>query len=129
MISFAHIRDLDWALVPKNNSATVWPVSVLAAILLLGAADGAFRPRSVRRRAKLEIYGNSQRADKWDSPDSRPEGLNPEEEEEEEAKKEAQDSTEQKRQAVKPSKPAKPNQSAGKEQKEKKSSRRRNSRR
>ena len=119
VISFAHIRDLDWALVPKNNSATVWTVSVLAAILLLGAGGWGISALIRSSQSKLEISGNSQHADQWNSPDSRPEGLNPEEEEEEEPK-EAQDSTEQKRQAVKPSKPAKPNQSAGKEQKEKK---------
>lgn len=119
VISFAHVRDLDWALVPKNNAATIWALSILAAVVILGGGGWGISAlvRSSQQN-RIEISGNSQRADQWDSPDSRPEGPAPGKEE-----KEAQDSTEQKRQAVKPAKPTAPSatkkQKEGKEQQEK----------
>ena len=114
VISFAHVRDLAWSLVPKNNTATIWTVAVLAAILVLGGGAWGISALVRSSQNRLEIYGDSGHDSRWNTPRQTPDGQIPDEE------KEPQDTTEKKIEAVKPAKPIKPSKSGSKEQQEKK---------
>lgn len=110
VISFAHVRDLDWSLVPKNNTVKVWTIAIVAAIVVLGGGGwGISALVHSSQQDKIEIYGDSKRSDRWNTPDSTPEKGIPEE-------VESQDSTKENREKEKPAKPVKQAKPETKEQ-------------
>lgn len=78
-ISFAHVGTLDWSLVPKNNTTTVWVVSAIAAVVVLGVAGWGIATLVGPSQGKINIYGNQSASERWnDDPQAMPE--NPESE-------------------------------------------------
>ena len=77
-ISFAHVGTLDWSLVPKNNATTVWVVSAIAAVVVLGLAGWGIATLVGPSQGKINIYGSQSTPERWDDPQAMPE--NPESE-------------------------------------------------
>ncbi len=68
VISFAHVRDLDWSLVPKNNTATIWTVAVLAAILVLGGGAWGISALVRSSQNRIDFYADPNHPDNWNTP-------------------------------------------------------------
>ncbi len=69
-ISFAHVGNLDWSLVPKNNTATVWVVSVIGAVVVLGLCGWGIAALVGSSHNRIDIYGDQPAAERWNDPQS-----------------------------------------------------------
>lgn len=73
VVSFAHVSDLDWALVPKDNTGKIW-AGVIVGLVVLALGGWGLHAYLQPASEKINLSGGSeQTTDDWKAPELVPE--------------------------------------------------------